>query len=156
MKKLFIAALVLCSTLVHASEVTVFEAAIYLGPSFRTYVDTSFQMNTTTKEGFVQVSVIEERPGMANGYYDSMGRWLPYNQPTHFTILSEKVKVENLVLDGNRVVYHSEEGEVECGTLGVSRVLKKPTIYLSGKCELEGTIIRGRHDQKVVVKLKTK
>lgn len=156
MKFFIIAALALSSLLAHASEVTIFEADFTRSSLFPNFAHASFQVDKTTGEGFVQVVVTEERPGIPSGHYDHMGRWTPYNQTMTFVVLDEKVKVDNLMLMGNKIVYHAEEGEVECGTLGVSRVLKRPTIYLSGKCELTAFVEGFQTERHVVVKLKTK
>ena len=47
------------------------------------------------------------------------------------------------------MIYYSELGEVKCGTLGTSRVLRRPTLYLTGNCVL-GESVRGN---QVIVSL---
>lgn len=154
MKKLVFLALALCSALSFAGEITVVESSIR-PVQFRPVVDARFQMNQSTGEGFVRVTVTEERMTYG-GYYDHMGRYYPQSYPTLFLVHEETVRVPQLELVDHKVIFHGEEGDVECGTMGVSRVLKKPTIYLSGNCKLDGYLTGFRYAEKVVVKLKTK
>lgn len=70
------------------------------------------------------------------------------------TIYQHTELIPNLVLEGDKVVFHGEES-VECGTLGVSRVFKRPTLYLNGKCKLQSKIELDRAERKVIVDFKT-
>ena len=59
-------------------------------------------------------------------------------------------------MNGDDVIYQGAEGDVVCGTMGRSRVFRVPTFYLSGKCDLEGTIVKENGMNKLSVKFKTK
>lgn len=159
MKKMFFAVLMVAASVVNAAEVTVLEAALPHARSFRTDVDTRFFVDTDSREGFVKVLVTEERTVYRpHGGNCRMGNCFPDSFPTTVTrtLLRETVKVDGLMLMDDKVVFHAPEGEVECGTLGVSRVFKRPTIYLSGKCELDEKVVETREGSKLVVTLKTK
>jgi hypothetical protein len=171
MKKFFVAALVLCSAVVNASEVTVLDSAIDLVGDYPTIAEARFQMDRSSGEGFVKVSVMQERQVIRYDHYygrDFPGSGYPYPYPgdyrmpmpqvhfERFNVFSDMVKVDGLALVGDKVMYQGAEGEVECGTLGVSRVLKVPTIYLSGKCQLTSKVNGRYRDPRVVVKLSTK
>lgn len=163
MKKLILAALVLVSAAVNAAEVVVYEAQLpLLQSSGRALVDARFQMDFNTNEGFMKVSVSEQRfiYSPDSGHYDQTGRWYPGGpgryQPTIVIIFKDTAKIEGLMLMGDKVIYHGAEGDVDCGTIGESRVFRRPIIYLSGKCELVSTIVSDRYSDKLVVTLKTK
>jgi hypothetical protein len=152
MKKMFIAVLVFATTLVNAAEVTVLETELYTGmDSYNTYVQSSFYMDQQTGEGYVKVSVVEQY-SIPNT--DPRGPW---NRNTVLRqIFQDTVKVEGLELVGDKVIFTTPEREVDCGTMGVSRVFKRPTIYLSGNCDLRGRTVGHWHKRKLVVTLKTK
>ena len=154
MKKFILAALLVCSS-AFADEVTVMDEGLPGIGQYYTTVDARFHMDQATGEGFVKVYVTEERPGLG-GHYDSNGRWYPNRMPMPVTIFSETVKVDGLMLMGDRVMFHSPEGDVDCGKMGVSRVFKRPTIYLNGNCSLSGELKGRWSNSRVVVTLKTK
>lgn len=52
-------------------------------------------------------------------------------------ILSKEAKVEGLFLQGDKLIFRGEAADVDCGTMGVSRVFKIPTLFLSGKCDVK-------------------
>jgi hypothetical protein len=163
MKKFLLAALVLVSTVAFAGEtVTVLDQQLSGSGNYMTSVDARFQVDQDTAEGFVDVTVTEERPdyGGYNGgmFCDQWGRCYPRRMPMPMpvVIFSQKVKVEGLMLMGDKVMYHGAEGNVECGTLGVSRVFRRPTIYLNGNCKLSGNVTGNYRNTRVVVTLKTK
>lgn len=163
MKKFILGALVLVSSVVNAAEVVVLESKLPYVQQNRAFVETRFYMDTKTGEGYVKAAVNEERfdnfPGTGWCSYDPYGRCYPGPHTTQrriVQIFSDKVKVEGLVLMGDQAVYQSAEGNVVCGTMGVSRVFKVPTLYLSGNCKLSGAISREGRDQILVVKLITK
>lgn len=160
MKKMFFAALLVAASLANAAEVTVLEAALPAARAFRTDVDAHFFMDTDTREGFVNVTVTEERTVYRPHHSGScpLGSCFPDAFPVTITrtIFRDTVEVEDLTLMDNKIVFQAAEGEVECGTLGTSRVFKRPTIYLSGKCELNGKVVDTNEGTKVIVTLKTK
>lgn len=163
MKMFIMTALLLSSFVANAAEVNVLEADIRVFDTFRTHVDSRFHIDTNTNEGYVKVSVREDQiiynGGNSGGYYDQYGRWHPIPTPpqtTSINIMNKTVKVEGLSLVGNKVIYQGAEGEVDCGTMGVSRVFKVPTLYLNGNCKLESDLVHTRTGSKVVVTLITK
>lgn len=162
MKNFILAAFVLASSAVNAAEVVIVDANLPVINEARALVDTRFFMDTKTGEGFVKVAVSEERfTHFPHNIctYDQYGRCFPSNHrpmPTQVMVYSDTVKVDGLMLMGDQAVYQSAEGNVVCGTMGLSRVFKVPTLYLSGNCSLSADIVRTRHSSKIVVKLKTK
>lgn len=162
MKKFILAALALVSISAFAGEVLVLDQQVMNIGNGRTYVDARFQVDQNTTEGFVDVTVTEER--YIGGQYpgpigcDQWGRCYPQRMPTPMpvTVFSQRVKVEGLMLMGESVMYHGAEGNVDCGRLGVSRIFRKPTIYLNGNCKLVGNVTGNWNNTRVVVKLKTK
>ena len=162
MKKFLLAAIVLCSSVAFAGEVLVLDQSVMSIGNGRTMVDARFQVDKDTTEGFVDVTVTEERY-VGNPYpgpmgCDQWGRCYPQRMPMPMPVVvfSQKVKVEGLMLMGDTVMYHGAEGNVDCGTLGVSRIFRKPTIFLNGNCKLIGNVTGNYNNTRVVVKLKTK
>jgi len=174
MKKVIIASLVLASTaFAQAADVTVLATTL---PATRGYttVDTKFFIDTEMKEAFAKINVDEQvtvyvrqcnggygpgpRPGPGYpgpGYPGgSYCRTVPQTQ--YRSVLTDKVKIEGMTMNGDDVIYQSAEGDVVCGTMGRSRVFRIPTFYLSGKCELVGTIVRANGMNQLSVTFKTK
>ncbi len=156
MKKFILAAFVLCTSVVFAAEVTVMNEPVQLMSSNFAMVDARFYMDQTTGEGFVKVTVTEERMTYGRGYCDQFGRCYPQQMPMPYVIFEESAKIEGLMLMDDKVIYQGAEGDIDCGKMGVSRVFKKPTIFLNGNCKLSGRISGNWNDSKVVVVLKTK
>ena len=138
MKKL-ITLILMSSTAAFASEVTVLNTTLNRA-AIQNRVETSFQVNQTTGEGLVKVRVTKQ--------YSPR----PTSPSMTVEIYNAAIPVEGLSLHGDRLVFAAATGDVECGTLGESRVFKKPTIYLSGNCELVSKIQK----KKLSVVLKTK
>lgn len=169
MKKVLALALVLGSALANAGDVTVLDAEVRLRHGFyRTDADASFQMDKASGEGFVKVSVMQERtivihnpfpapfPGDYRHPYPYPYPRYPQTTTERVRVFDDMVRVEGLSLNGDKVVFQAAEGEVECGTLGVSRVFKVPTIYLNGNCKLTSRVVDVNSNPRVVVKLITK
>lgn len=145
MKKLLIASLILGTTVAQAADLNVLDVYIPMASSYDT-VDSSFQMNTSTGAGSVKVTVTQQRanpfpnpypyPGGCNPYSGCIPRPMPMPQPTYVVIFDEMIPVNGLRLENKKVLFDGENGTVDCGTLGYSRILKIPTIYLSGNCTL--------------------
>jgi hypothetical protein len=172
MKTLLAMIFIAGSTFAQATEITVLDTAVRaLRPM--SSVNAIFYMDLDTNEGFVKVKVTEESyvpapifydDGFYGGYYGRRGRYYPrggfYRQSapirTIQTVFEDTVKIEGLSLVGDKVIFNAPEGEVECGTMGKSRILKVPTLYLSGACTLSGRIEGSRTNTRVVVKFKTK
>lgn len=162
MKK-FLAALMLVSSVsAFAGEVVLLDQQVMNIGNGRTMADARFQVDQNTSEGFVDVTVTEER--YMGGHFpgpvgcDQWGRCYPQRMPMPMpvTVFSERVKVEGLMLMGETVMYHGAEGNVDCGRLGLSRVFRKPTIFLNGNCKLSARVIGNYNNTRVVVKMKTK
>ena len=168
MKKFLLITLFPCSAFAQAGEVTVLERDLMVD-SFRSLVDTRFYIDQETHEGFAKIAVSEERyvPGPMGGYYPYPSPYprgpfpggyypRPMPMPVQVVVFEATVKIDGLMLVGDKVIYHAPEGEVDCGTMGTSRILKRPTLYLSGKCSLDGQITGTRRDTRLTVTLKTK
>jgi hypothetical protein len=169
MKTVIIASLMLAATAsAFASDVTVLTTNL---PATRGYtsVDTKFYIDTEMKEAFAKINVDEQitiyvrdcsgggynGPGYPGpGYPGGYCRTVPQTQ--YRNILSDKVKIEGMTMNGNDVIYQSAMGDVVCGTMGRSRVFRIPTFYLSGKCDLVGKIFNENGVNKLSVKFITK
>jgi hypothetical protein len=174
MKTVIIATLVLASSaFAQASDVTVLSTNL---PATRGYttVDTKFYIDTDMKEAFAQISVDEQITvyvqdcsygGNRGPGYPYPGRYpqpypgrycQTYPQTRINTVLTDKVKIEGMTMNGDDVIYQSAEGDVVCGTMGRSRVFRVPTFYLSGKCDLVGKIVKTNGADLLTVKFVTK
>lgn len=169
MKTVIIASLVLASTaFAQASDVTVLTTNL---PATRGYtsVDTKFYIDTDMKEAFAKINVDEQvtiyvQDCSGGGYYGPgypgpsyPGRYCrTVPQTSYRNILSDKVKIEGMTMNGDDVIYQSAAGDVVCGTMGKSRVFRIPTFYLSGKCDLVGKIFNENGVNKLSVKFITK
>lgn len=161
MKNMIMAILVLTSSAIaQASNVTILSTQV---PATRGYttVETKFFIDTEMKEGYAQFLVQEQFTTyvrVCNGgpgypypnprnprnprqpYPGNYCRTVPQTQ--YRTILSDRVKIEGMTMNGDDVIYQDVNGDVVCGTMGRSRVLRVPTLYLSGKCNLNANIYR--------------
>ena len=163
MNKFFIFFMFVFSAFVNASDVVVLEETI---PSIRPgheLINTSLFMNLKTGEGFAKTIVAEDE------YYPYPNRWCqngpngPYancfpSQRPPRVVFSKTTKIAGLTLVDDKAIFTGAEGEVICGTMGVSRIFKIPTLYLSGNCELYGEVKRdvNSNNSILVVTLKTK
>ena len=146
MKKLILAALTLAASTVYAADqVIVLEAKVPVIYDTNSKAEASFYMDQTTGQGFVKAIVTESIP-----------RHPQDGGPSYSRTFSDKVQVPGLVLMGDQAVYQGASGNVVCGTMGVSRVFKVPTLYLNGNCKLNGKIVRTNTETKLVVTLTTK
>ena len=132
--------IVLMSSVVFADSVVVLEERISRSYQ-RPEVSSKFFMDTTTSEGFAKISVVEWDRDLNPGPIgcDQWGRCYPSPNPMPRmrTLLAEQVEIPNLRLENKQMIYTKANGEtVNCGRLGTSRVLRVPTLYLSGNCEL--------------------
>ncbi|HXH75039.1 MAG TPA: hypothetical protein VNJ08_08740 [Bacteriovoracaceae bacterium] len=122
MKSMFVVCLFL-SVSAFASEVTVMQLD---GSRIRSTdeISTKMLVDRSTGEGSVQLTV--QRRMHRNG-----GR---YNEgyETVRTILRQEARVEGLYLQGDKLMFNNR---TECGTYGVSRVFRIPTLYLTGRCD---------------------
>jgi hypothetical protein len=147
-------ALMLISTSALANEVTLLVKTLPITRGLPS-VSSKFSIDTDLKEGFAKVLVTEqyiEYVQRCNGGYPSGPICTTYPETRYNTVLTEKVKIEGMTTNGDDVIYQGTEGDVLCGTMKLSRVLRVPTLYLTGKCVLESRI----SNNSVVVKFKTK
>lgn len=147
-------ALMLISTSALANEVTLLVKTLPITRGLPS-VSSKFSIDTDMKEGFAKVLVTEqyiEYVQRCNGGYPSGPICTTYPETRYNTVLTEKVKIEGMTTNGNDVIYQGTDGDVLCGTMKLSRVLRVPTLYLTGKCVLESRI----SNNSVVVKFKTK
>lgn len=162
MMKFIVSALFLICASAQAVELKVLDSEIPgLRWSKRLHVSTSFYVDQVTNEGFAKVVVTKERFHVGpNGCVNSVCAPGPIDYgPQYELVYSDLVKVEGLTLVDKKLVFQGEGETVECATFGLSRVLKRPTLYLSGKCDLEGYLARGRVEAdaiNLVVKFSTK
>ncbi len=154
MKK-FIALLVFSMASAFAAEVQIMDAALPMITGSSS-VDARFQVDKTTGEGSVVVSVSEMRWTDMGSYCDQWGRCYPNRVNMPVMIFKDSVKVEGLALHGDQVIYAGAEGDVNCGRLGQSTVLRRPTIYLTGKCKLSSKVTGNWNSARVNVKMITK
>lgn len=143
MKKFILLSLVLTSFTAFATEViTILDTRI--APSYEMHTTSSkFYVDTKSGLGYAKVAVDEIQREVFPGPVrcDEFGCY-PDRQPTQITrrVFSEQVMIAKLRLENKEMIYTTEDGEVNCGRLGTSRIFKIPTIYLSGKCVLRETL----------------
>lgn len=170
MKKFILAALMITGA-AHAADVTVLSTELPMTRGLIS-IDTKFYIDTDMKEGFAKVSVSEEEmfyvrdcsygpgPGYPGPYPRGPHYPIPYcrdiPQMRYRTIMSDKVKIEGMTMNGDEVIYQGAEGDVVCGKMKLSRVFKVPTFYLSGKCDLDGTVTYENGVKKLKVTFRTK
>lgn len=161
MKKFLLVALMLTAFSALAEEVLILDAELR-SMSSNASVNTSFQMDKVTDTGSVKVVVSEivydynpfPYPGPMN--CDRYGRCYPGHHqpiPRTVTLMNEMVRVQGLTLVGKKVMFEGQDGPVHCGTMGYTRIFKRPAIFLSGNCDLTGRINRRGN---VVVKMLTR
>ncbi|MES2526352.1 MAG: hypothetical protein V4598_04670 [Bdellovibrionota bacterium] len=139
-----------------AAEVQIMDAALPLINSNQSSATAKFQVDKTTGEGSVSVSVSEMRWTDFGGGYDQWGRWYPNRVNMPVVIFSDSVNVEGLSLHGDQVIYAGRDGDVNCGRLGQSSVLRRPTIYLTGNCKLTTKITGTWSTARLQVTMTTK
>lgn len=139
------------ASVAQAAEITVLESKLTNTQSYYQSVDTRFQINQTTGQGYAEVTVFEDRYPLGSQYPGSHYPGPGWNgrhgmpQPIPTVIYQNKIAIEGLILVGDKLIYQDVSGDVDCGTLGVSRIFKRPTIFLTGLCKLSGKVDRKRH-----------
>jgi len=152
MKNLILVSLMFISSAVMAESFTILDTRISTGYGIN-MASSSFYMDTETGEGFANISVSEQDfdhgypfPGsVCNGYSCYPGNHYP--TPIYRTIFRTTVELENIKLVEKEMIYMGDNGEVNCGKLGTSRVLRRPTLYLTGNCKLTEKLL---HDRLIV------
>ncbi len=159
MKKLFFALLISTSAL--AAEVVVMDIpARDLRGADR--VDSKFVVNEelgTVSARMDATQTVMQCMGPMGGYYrGGYYRPGPYGRPYNHcmtyvrNIMTVTEEVPGMVVE-DKVV--SLDGVV-CGKMGISRILKVPTLYLNGKCKLSEKIVRVDGERRLIVKVTTK
>lgn len=154
MKK-FVIALAFSMARAFAAEVQIMDTAVPVLMSHAT-ADSRFQMDSTTGEGSVVVTVTEQRWTEMGGYYDQWGRYYPNRVSMPVVVFKDSVRVEGLALHGDQVIYAGRDGDVNCGRLGQSSVLRRPTIFLTGKCKLKSKLTGNWNNSRITVTMTTK
>lgn len=160
MKLLAFLLLLVTSATYAADSVRVFEDRIPYSRSYtRSYA--KFHMDRESSLGFAVIEVTEEYEvvrweTVCNGSHDPrrpspICHQVPRTVREYRTIYNHTEQIPNLVLEGDKMIYHGSTGAVDCGTLGLSRVFRRPTLYLTGNCNLNSHILFDRADKKVVV-----
>lgn len=174
MKTVIIATLSFASmAFAQASDVTVLTTNLPATQG-HTSVDTKFHIDTEMKEAFAKINVneaitiyVQDCSGNGGYYgpgYPYPGPYRPYPgnycrsvpQTSYRSILTDKVKIEGMTMNGDDVIYQSANGDVVCGYMGKSRVFRVPTFYLSGKCDLVGKIVNVNGANRLTVTFRTK
>lgn len=89
--------------------------------------------------------------GTAGGSMTST-RIISHGRHTRTIVRNFEALIPELSLNGDVLVLDSANGPVTCGTMGVTRVFKRPVLNLSGDCSL----ITRRVENKVQLVLVTK
>lgn len=87
-------------------------------------ISTKIKVDPSSGEGSVQLKVYRRSSRHRGGSHRVL-------------MLSQEAKVEGLALQGDKLIFRGETADVECGTMGVSRIFKIPTLFLSGRCDVK-------------------
>ncbi len=72
------------------------------------------------------------------------------------TVASKTFKLEGLKLDNEQLVFEDANGKVVCGNYGVSRVLRRRTLFLTGNCQVETKIESAGRNSALLVNFVTR
>lgn len=95
-------------------------------PKRMTSVETRFVVNAEGKANAIAVDVTRAVPG-------PQGMSLP-------AVTTTVVEVPELMLMGDTLTLLSRDGNVDCGEMGKTRVLRRPVLRLSGNCAVKATV----------------
>ena len=153
--KSLILALALVTTSAFAEEITLLSTTTPITRGFQS-VSSKFSIDTDMKEGFAKIVVSEQYTVYVRrcdgGGYPHGPICSTYPETQYRTVLTEKVKIEGITMNGDDVIFQGAEGDVLCGTMKLSRVFRVPTLYLTGKCELESRIRNNTLTVKFITK----
>lgn len=136
MRKLLVSVL-LISNVSFAAELIVFEKPAAEIPRFHN-LNSILQINYSTSEGQVRLTAEQEmRQRRCSGRRED--RECSY-ETTSFTVFSKDIIVPDLLVEGNKLIFRSSSRSVDCGTLGVTRVFRRPTLYLTGACSTRAEV----------------
>ncbi|MGE3608275.1 MAG: hypothetical protein AB7I27_01710 [Bacteriovoracaceae bacterium] len=148
MKKFIAIAALLVSSLAFAAEMVVLEDKVQTYGSFFARVDSNLYIDTASGEGYATVVVTEDLDLRD-------GRNIP-TPPQTVVVYKNSVKIEGLHLVGDKVIYTSNAGEIECGKTGVTRYTHRPTIYFNGNCTVDAWVNGRTWDRTVTMVFRTK
>lgn len=144
--KTFLMSLLLVSTTAFAERVTVLDIAadrIWSSDELLT----KFHIDKMDGQGSASVTVIRTT-------IDDFGDRGPHIR--HYTMLQKRGVINGLQLEGDQFIFKGTENDVNCGVLKPSRILKRPTLYLSGDCQLEASLVKVEGKNRIKVDLVTK
>ena len=149
MKKFVFLTLVLLTGPAMAERITLLDTRVPVG--YNSYATSKFYMDTQSEQGFAQVRVMEEYLDRYPGGGMRCDRYGCYPAPAPIprlrVIYSDTIEIDNLKLVDKEMIYSDGQREINCGKLGISRVLRKPTLYLTGNCKLVESL---RYDRLTV------
>lgn len=116
---------ILASMAVSASEVQVMK--VNANKAGRGTLSTRFEVNLNDNTAGVSVRVTKRTHG----------------KTPHTTSRNFEVIVPDLSLNGDILELNVDGKVVNCGTMGVSRIFKIPTLNLSGNCDVVASRVKG-------------
>ncbi len=154
MKNLILLVFALTSYAAMAKTITLLDTKIPTSYYFYTSASSKFYMDTKFGQGYAKVNVTEyERDQFPRR--DRCDRYGCYPAPSPIprsrTLFYDTIEIENLKMVDKQMIYMGENGEINCGHLGTSRVLRRPTLYLSGNCKLNTRLNNGRLTVKLTI-----
>lgn len=72
------------------------------------------------------------------------------------TVASKTFKIEALKVENEQLIYAGTTGNVVCGNYGVSRVLRRRTLFLTGNCQIETSIESAGRNSALIVNFVTR
>lgn len=129
MKSFIVVAALLSSFAVSAAELTVM--SVPTKKLVRSTLTTRFEVNL--EDGTAGVSL-------------TASRMVRRGRDTHMRTKTFEAQVPELSLIDKTLVLNSNGETVECGTMGVTRVFKRPVLLLNGNCDVitkrEGAVVK--------------
>ncbi len=144
--KCFVFALLMLSVSVFAAEVVVMDVPAK-GTSRSDDVSARFLIDQVAGTGAAELSVTREHE-ICHHDPESGRDCTTWSS----SVLNEKAPIEGLTVVDKKV----SVGNVDCGTMGVSRILKVPTFFMSGNCTLSADRVTVAGEKRIIVKLITK
>jgi hypothetical protein len=155
--KMLLASLLLGASLAHAGTTQTVLDVTVVGTSRADAVDASFQMDETTGMGYAHVTITQEIYSPYNwpngGGYGGGYNCTPYGgcfpapmprpMPEMRVVYDKTVAVQGLSLHGDSMIFAGTNGDVDCGTMGYTRVFHRRAIFLSGNCSLTTSMNNG-------------
>lgn len=137
MKKLVLVTSLFASLAVSAAELKVMDL-----PSLEMshgHVTTRFEIDHSSGAAGVSATVTRKRPGRGGG--------------TSYTRTHEK-EVPELSMVGGTLFLNVDGVSVDCGSMGVTRIFKRPILNLNGNCDLETRRVKTAQGRRFQVFIK--